>query len=181
MICASEVDEQWLPVVGAESYYSVSSLGRVRSESLPYVTSGRQRGRILSPALDTKGYPIVKICVPGMLPRTTKVHRLVARVFLGPAKDRQVNHINGIKADNRAVNLEYVTCRENIHHCWQNGLHGTDHCRGAANVHAKLTTDDVQMIRHLYPGFSQGQLAALYGVSKANISMIVRRQTWRHV
>ena len=76
---------------------------------------------------------------------------------------------------------EYVTCRENIQHCWGTGLHGTDHCQGEANCHAKLTAEDVQVIRQLHPAVSLGELATRYGVSKTNISYIVRRRTWQHV
>ncbi len=93
----------------------------------------------------------------------------------------QVNHKNGNKHDNRVHNLEYVTCRENIRHCWQTGLHGSDHCKGESNRQAKLTAEDVRVIRRLHPELTLGQLATLYGVSRANISSIVLRKTWRHV
>ena len=102
--------------------------------------------------------------------------------FLGPRPTGyQVNHKSGDKSDNSVDNLEYVTCRENIRHCWQAGSHGTNHCRGEANWRAKLTAEDVLVIRRLYPEVSIGQLAVLYGVTKENISLIVRRKTWQHV
>ena len=108
-------DEEWRPVPGAEGYYSVSSLGRVRSEPLPHPCVGRQRGRVLKLSRDSKGYLIFKLCLPGERGRTTKAHRAVAAAFLGPpAGDAQVNHRNGDKSDNRPENLEYVSCRENI-------------------------------------------------------------------
>jgi len=93
----------------------------------------------------------------------------------------QVNHKNGDKSDNRVENLEYVTCRENIRHCWRTGLHGTQHCRGEANNHAKLKVDDVKAIRELHPAASLRELAFLYGVTKSTISLIVRRKTWKHI
>lgn len=182
MSSSPQLPENWRPVASAEGFYSVSSLGRVRSEPLPCRTSGRQRGRVLALSLDTKGYPIVGIFVPeGRRSRTQKVHRLVAEAFLGPANGQQVNHINGDKTDNRVENLEYVSCRDNVRHCWRHGLHGTDHCRGSANTNAKLTDEDVRSIRSLHPGISSNRLAEMFGVSATNIGQIVKRKTWRHV
>jgi len=173
--------EQWVDVPDTNGLYQVSTFGRIKS--IPVAgTIGRQRGRILSlkPNMSRKGYCQICLCVIGRKPKIVQVHRVVALTFLGPCPDGlQVNHKDGNKENNRPGNLEYVTCRENIRHCWDNGLHGTEHCRGVNNNKAKLTEDDVRQIRSLTGSLSC--IALQFSVSKTTISGIKRRMLWKHI
>jgi hypothetical protein len=54
--------------------------------------------------------------------KTKSVHRLVCEAFHGEAAGRQTNHLNGVKTDNRAVNLEWCTGSENVRHAIRLGL-----------------------------------------------------------
>jgi hypothetical protein len=97
--------EEWRTVPGYEGLYEVSSVGQVKSVT---------KNRFLSWYL-YKGYP--RVC----LRKNNKgyvvcVHRIMALAFLGDPGNNFVNHINGVRNDNRIENLEYVTNRENATH-----------------------------------------------------------------
>ena len=54
-------------------------------------------------------------------------HRVIWESVHGPIPDGiQINHINGIKTDNRIENLELVTPSENALHAYRIGLHRAD-------------------------------------------------------
>lgn len=174
--------EEWRLVPDTNGLYAVSNLGRIKSRNRLGTGSAAEEWRILKCSRDSKGYLFVRLHVLGLKPHSGKVHRLVASVFIRAPKDgEQVNHKNGIKTDNRVVNLEYVSCRQNIRHCWANGLYGVDHCLGEANQNAKLTRESVAIIREEYPGQSLSQLADRLGVTKQAVWQVVKGKTWVHV
>lgn len=58
-------------------------------------------------------------------------------------------------------------------------LEAVGRLRGAAHGRARLTEADVVSIRS--DGRAAGFLAEMYGVSPANIRLILSRKTWRHI
>lgn len=98
--------EVWRPVVGYEKWYEVSNKGRVR----------RIGGKILKQRPNQQGYPLTTICTNGKV-RTIAVHRMVAKAFVpNPRGVKCVNHIDEVKTNNNAENLEWVTHTENNNH-----------------------------------------------------------------
>lgn len=109
------MEEIWKPVVGYESYYEVSNLGKVRSISRTvklYRGEKFMEGKILSPRL-RNGYLAVELTVDG-IEKTKSIHRLVAEVFC-EKKDgcTVIDHIDANKLNNHSDNLEWVTYKEN--------------------------------------------------------------------
>lgn len=94
--------------------YEVSNMGRVRS--LNY--RGHGKVQVLSLSVDRDGYLIVGLWKDGKQ-KACKVHRLVAYAFIpndNSTEKTDVNHINEIKDDNRADNLEWCTKKYNNNH-----------------------------------------------------------------
>jgi hypothetical protein len=122
--------EIWKDIEGY-SDYRVSNLGRVISYKgrVPRIMKGRLCSRHQRLCLCRGQKPPIK--------EHHYIHRLVAQAFISnPENKLVVNHINGVKTDNRVENLEWCTSSEDILHAYQTGLKST-----------KLTSLDVKEIR----------------------------------
>lgn len=93
--------EVWKDIEGYEGLYQVSNMGRVKSLI---------KGIILKQWTDKDGYRQV-----GLLKKTFKVHRLVAKAFIENPDDLPlVNHKDENKANNNITNLEWCTNEYNL-------------------------------------------------------------------
>lgn len=97
--------EKWLPVVGYEGRYFVSSVGRVKNSY----------GKMLRADTRLKtGYKYV-ILRNGTSGFHANIHRLVAMAFIpNPDNLPIINHKNENRADNRVENLEWCTYEHNL-------------------------------------------------------------------
>ena len=108
-------NEKWKDIEGYDGAYQVSELGRVRSLKFGKV-------RVLRAYKRDSGYLQLTLSKHNKIKRFS-VHRLVAQAFIPNYDDskNEVNHINELKSDNRAVNLEWCTAQYNstyndLHH-----------------------------------------------------------------
>jgi hypothetical protein len=122
------------------------------------------------------GYLAIDLGLNGVIKRHL-VHRLMAINYIeNPENKPQVNHINGIKSDNRLINLEWNTRSENQLHSILIGLRTTV---GEKNSQAKLNEEKVLQIfkdKRLYKEIKED-----YKVSIPTISDIKRGYSWTHI
>lgn len=128
--------ERWLPVPGYGGHYSVSNLGRVRSESRTIMDKNGNHRRvaetILKPIKIWCGHLYVNL-YENRKPKKHYVHRLVLEAFVGDAPPgMHACHWNDDPEDNRLENLRWGTPTENRLDSVRNGGHYSarkTHCK----------------------------------------------------
>ena len=140
--CVDGNVEMWADIKGYEGRYQVSTLGQIKS--LARMRRGKSGCQVpvpeiimaLTPKKDngrTKPYVEVRFRNGGLRTERCKsflVHRLVAAAFIKPLeKGEQVDHINGVHADNRVENLRV--------------MHYTEHAKLHPNVLNPLLRDPI--------------------------------------
>lgn len=152
-----------------------------KSGEFVYDTVGRGKPRLVAINPNKKGYPTVAlVCTDGER-RRFSVHRLVAWKYVSLVEGKtQVNHIDGVKTNNDASNLEWADNSDNVQHAFDSGL--MVGLKGEQQKSSKLTERDVHFIRYAHKqGALIKHLAPVFDVSTACVGYVVRRQTWAHL
>ncbi len=171
-------EEIWKDVIGYEGKYLVSDMGRMSNGKYIMKNTISIYSRI--------GLYSNRKCYLAL------IHRVVAEAFIpNPNNYPCVNHINGIKQDNRVQNLEWCTYSHNLKHAYDTGLKEIStqrrldisfNNRGEKAVGSKLKECDILAIRKLYnDGVKLQEIANVYSVTSANICSIGKNKNWKHI
>lgn len=159
----ANIKEIWKDIPNYERY-QVSNFGNVFS---------KWSNKILKPTLcKSTGYLMVDLKLKGKKRKNSTVHRLVAICFCDGMTEKSItNHINGIKTDNRAVNLEWSNYKDNFNHSQK--LHGKI---GNSKIHKDQVPEIIELAS---TGFYQKKtIANKYGVTVDTINNIIDGITW---
>jgi hypothetical protein len=153
-------NEVWRDIYRLEGLCQVSNQGRIR-----------RLGEIVEPYEHYGYYKVV------LAKRLYAIHRLVARTFVpNPKRKPLVNHLDGLKLNNQASNLEWVTHQENSQHASRLGLIR----KGSRHPNAVLREEIINPIRMLLDeGFAAKHIALVFGVSAGAIKGT--KLWWKHV
>ena len=110
--------EIWKDAKDYEKYLKVSNLGNVFRKDREWITGKSLKrkyvGKIINPSI-MNGYNYVCVGKKQII-----LHRIIAKTFIdNPNNLLQVNHINGIKIDNRLINLEWISASDNQKHAYK--------------------------------------------------------------
>lgn len=167
-------------LMGYEGLYLIDSLGNI-------VSCPRQQGsrfvnqyKILGTKVNRLGYKEVALSKDGKT-RTVLLHRLIAMHFIdNPNNLPCVNHINGIKSDNRIENLEWCTRSQNTKHAYDNNLGGF---QNFANAGIKAMNENTQyvLVRAIAPSGeelqfrSSKEVAEYIGTNNDEVTRAIRK------
>ena len=163
-------NEIWKPISDLPGY-EVSNYGRVKklggaskATSRKFLPDRKEKIYVIKKC--PKGYSRVTIIISGVK-YYRLVHRLVAFAFI-PLVDGKthVNHIDGNKANNHYLNLEWCTPAENNKHAIETGLW--------KNTNSKIPLDQRQFIIDNFFTVGRKKLAEMFGLTDKYILNVVK-------
>ena len=166
-------------IPGWEGFYEVDEQGSIWSLPRTVTRSDgsmqRWPGQQLKTFSNAAGYLIVRLSRPG-LRKMARVHRIVAETFLpNPCGLPEVNHLDGVRSNAKASNLEWCTPSGNRHHAF--------HVLGSIKMpeNGKLSQEIAHAIReeHVAGICGYKRLAKKYGVNPSCIRDILKQRAYK--
>lgn len=170
-------------IEGYKNFYSITIDGTIWSNERFTKRNNnyyKQKGKWLKFSPNKGGYLHVSLCKNGKR-KTKRINRLVAKAFIPNPKNKPaVNHINGIKTDNRVENLEWCTHKENDLHARKLGLINS---KGENGGNSKLTWDQVNEIRanHISKDIYKRKPWEKYNIGGTQYYNILKEKYWKKV
>lgn len=131
-----------------------------------------------------QGEPVGGLCADGYVrlgqhsEGSQYAHRLIWEAVHGPMPAGYwIDHVNGVRSDNRICNLDAVTPQENLLRALERG--GVK--LGAEKSNAKLTPAIVREIRQSVGRIATKEWARQLEVDPATVRAVRDGTTWRHV
>ena len=138
-----------------------------------------KRNRKLAHHKFALGYVSVCIMKNGKSQHIT-LHRLLAEAFLpNPENKPTVNHINGIKNDNRLENLQWATYSENNSHAFKTGLNKAK--SGEDSRLSTISRDTASKILDMYKTKKMSEIAKELDLGYTLVRNICLRKSWREL
>ena len=157
--------EIWKPIKDYEGIYEISNLGRVKSLK-------RINSIILKHGLTKDGYPQLNLYKNGKV-KVFRVHTLVAINFIENTFNKEtVNHINGIKNDNRVENLEWLNRQEQTIHSFKNKLQTKTNNKIVLNIENGVYYESVVEASICFNLKKSSLVSKLNGTRKNNTNLI---------
>lgn len=168
--------------------YLVSNFGRVKTRSrkvrYTHAVTGEEHFRLTTERFlkyhsnSFTGYKFYQLYKDQKMHNKT-IHSLVADAFLPEVTGTDcINHKDGNKHNNTVENLERVTNNYNHQHATETGLKA----KGEQIGSSKLNQHSVLAIKYfLKVGYSHTDLAKIFNISRATISLIYEGKIWKHL
>ena len=178
-------DGEWVPYPECNTY-GANENGEICS--FDYKHTGKIEKLVQNE--DKDGYLFVRMKING---RTVKrrSHRIVLSCFTGVLdNEKQVNHKNGVRNDNRIENLEWCTAKENVIHSYkvlgkkqsERQINSAkQRFSGENNPKSKINKEIAQcIVKDRRKGIPLKILSKKYNLSTAQISAIARGIFWKN-